>query len=399
MPPSKTKKKQKIYLNIASNSFKGIEFWRINILSKLTLAKMHSDHGEYDQATELYDSISDEIGSSETSYFGRRLLGAKTLLHIQKSEYDKANELIDKLVITAAKENNIRELMRLRIWKSRILLRSGDASSHEEARAMLLEALAFYKERNNNRYQTQCLEILARLDSCSGYPNDALNKITNMLNLAGQGKNERMAIRGELAKLVLNRKLGKSVTAKEIEELILRIQKVNAQPERVILARFTTGNYDEWHTDLKRLSPLSQSYVNDFFEDFHFIPNQSVDLEIDKNSSYVREKHLGEIPFHNKFTLMKLLCLLAETPGKEYSKEDLAREIWNQEYNPLRHDNNIYININRLRKLIEPNPRESRYVMNGSMGYYFNPSMKVNISSKIADVAPRTNTATQRPPV
>ena len=130
--------------------------------------------------------------------------------------------------------------------------------------------------------------------------------------------------------------------------------------------------------------------MNEFFDDFHFIPNQSVDIEIDRNSNYVREKHLGEIPFHNKFTLMKILLLLAETPGKEFSKEVLAKEIWDQEYNPLRHDNNIYININRLRKLLEPNPRESRYVMNGSKGYYFNPSMKVNISSRISDVAPRS---------
>ncbi len=67
----------------------------------------------------------------------------------------------------------------------------------------------------------------------------------------------------------------------------------------------------------------------------------------------------------------------------------MAKEIWGQEYNPLRHDNNIYININRLRKLIEPNPRESGYVINGSRGYYFNPEMKVNISTKIAQTAPR----------
>jgi DNA-binding response OmpR family regulator len=114
-----------------------------------------------------------------------------------------------------------------------------------------------------------------------------------------------------------------------------------------------------------------------------------MDMEIDQNSHYVREKHLGEIPFYNKFTLMRILCLLAETPGKEFSKEDLAREIWGQEYNPLRHDNNIYININRLRKLVEPNPRENRYIMNGPRGYYFNPSMKVNIHTKIAETSPR----------
>jgi len=158
----------------------------------------------------------------------------------------------------------------------------------------------------------------------------------------------------------------------------------------VILARFDYETYDEWSAELRQLDPHAQRFVNEFFDDFHFVPKQSVDLEIDRNSNYVREKHLGEIPFHNKFTLMKILLLLAETPGKEFSKEVLAKEVWGQDYNPLRHDNNIYININRLRKLLEPNPRESRYVMNGSKGYYFNPSMKVNISSRISDVAPRS---------
>jgi DNA-binding response OmpR family regulator len=189
--------------------------------------------------------------------------------------------------------------------------------------------------------------------------------------------------------MVLRRKLGKSSSNEQVDAALMRINRLNAEAERVILSRFSAESYDAWTTELARLDSNAQRYVNEFFEDFHFVPSQTTDVEIDQNSHYVREKHLGEIPFHNKFTLMKILCLLAETPGKEFSKEQLAKEIWGQEYNPLRHDNNIYININRLRKLIEPNPRESRYVMNGSRGYYFNPAMKVNISSKISDVAPR----------
>src|SRR5262249_24858664 len=155
-------------------------------------------------------------------------------------------------------------------------------------------------------------------------------------------------------------------------ELYPIINKLNAEAERTILARFQEDSYDSWAQELGQLSEHAQRFVNEFFEDFHFVPEQQLDMVIDTISHYVLEKHLGEIPCQNKFTLMRILLLLAELPGKEFSKEDLAQKIWGQEYNPLRHDNNIYININRLRKLVEPNPRESRYIMNGSRGYYFN---------------------------
>ncbi len=383
------KTKAKIYLELASNNFKGAAFVRINILSLLTLAELYTVLGQYSDAEQSYKRVEELVGSEENSYFGRRLLRGQALLAIKRGEFDVSNRLIDQLVLNAIKEKNSKEIMRLRLLKAEVLLRGGESLQHEEARAMLQEALAFYREQNVRRHQAVCLELLARLDSASGYPQDSLKKVEEMLGLAQEGGFERLVIRAHLAKLVLMRKLGNQIKTEELDRLMPMIEKLSASAERVALLRFKLEKYEEWTSELNRLDPHSQRFVNEFFEDFHFIPNQTVDLEIDRNSHYVREKHLGEIPFHNKFTLMKILLLLAETPGREFSKEQLAKEIWEQEYNPLRHDNNIYININRLRKLIEPNPRESRYVMNGSRGYYLNPAMKVNISSKIADVAPR----------
>lgn len=380
--------KAKIYLDLACSSADGVEFWRINVLSNLTLAELQTVVGEYDGAEAVYKKVSDLAGSDENSYYGRRVMRGQTLLAIKKGEFERANELIDRLVIVAVREKNQGETMRLRLLKAEVLLRTGEVAQHDEARAMLQEALAYFRERGVRRHQAACLELLARLDSRSGYPADSLKKVNDMLELAKDGSMERLQLRAELAKLVLKRKFGQNVTIDEIESTSRLINKLNAEAERTILARFDTP-YGEWSQLLIESEANRQRYVNEFFEDFHFIQDQSIDIEIDRNSHYVREKHLGEIPFHNKFTLMKILTLLAESPGKEYSKEQLANDIWEQDYNPLRHDNNIYININRLRKLIEPNPRESRYVMNGARGYYFNPAMKVNISSKISDVAPR----------
>jgi tetratricopeptide (TPR) repeat protein len=383
------KEKAVIYLDLARNNDQGMPFWRISILSSLTVAELYTVVGQYADADVAYQRVAKEVGSDENTYYGRRLLRGQTLLHIRKGEFEPANELIDRLVVVAVKERNQKDIMRLRLLKAEVLLRTGDAVQQDEARDMLQEALAYFRERAVRRHQAVALELLSRLDSRSGYPSDAQRKVEEMLEIARETSFERLVVRGTLAKLVLQRKLGTHVGPQQIELAETLINKLNAEPERVILSRFRIENYDIWIQELRKLDPHSRRYVNEFFEDFHFIPQQTTDLEIDRNSHYIREKHLGEIPFHNKFTLMRILCLLAETPGKEFSKEQLAKEIWGQEYNPLRHDNNIYININRLRKLIEPNPRESRYIMNGPRGYYFNPQMKVNISSKISDVAPR----------
>ena len=394
------KEKAKIYLELAThtkNSSQSTEFWRINVLSNLTLAELHTVLGEYNKAESLYKKVGEATGNDENSYYGRRVLRGQTLLAIKRGQFEQANELIDRLVIVAVREKNQGEIMRLRLLKAEVLLRNGEAAQHDEARAMLQEALAYFRERGVRRHQAVCLELLARLDSRSGYPADALKKVNEMLALAEESAFDRLIIRAELAQMVLQRKLGRSIGNEQIDTSLQHINRINAESERVILSRFSASSYDEWIGELSRLEVNFQRYVNEFFEDFHFVPNQITDVEIDQNSHYVREKHLGEIPFHNKFTLMRILCLLAETPGKEFSKEQLAKEIWGQEYNPLRHDNNIYININRLRKLIEPNPRESRYVMNGSRGYYFNPAMKVNISSKISDVAPRLQAKLRNP--
>ncbi|MEZ4814171.1 MAG: winged helix-turn-helix domain-containing protein [Bdellovibrionota bacterium] len=382
--------KAKIFLGLAADSgavAKGAS--RITLLSKMTLAELKTVVGKYERAGELYREILDLIGGQENSYFGRRMLRGKALLCIKRGDYDKANEIIDKLVVIAASENKEKELMRLRLLKAEVLLRTGESAQHEQASAMLQEALMYHQNISMNRHVAVCLELLGRLDSRMGYPAEAFRKAQEMSRVAKDASFERLYVRAKLIEFVLKRKLGESVPTAQLIELYPIINKLNAEAERSIVNRFQEESYDAWAQQLQQLSEHAQRFVNEFFEDFHFVPEQMLDMVIDPNSHYVREKHLGEIPFHNKFTLMRILLLLAEAPGTEFSKEDLAQKIWGQDYNPLRHDNNIYININRLRKLVEPNPRESRYIMNGSKGYYFNPLMKVDFSKKISDTSPR----------
>jgi len=103
------------------------------------------------------------------------------------------------------------------------------------------------------------------------------------------------------------------------------------------------------------------------------------DLIIDVPNRNVTENNLGIIPFKNCFLLIDILLLLSKEPGKIFSKEDLANLIWNEEYKPLIHDNKIYYNINRLRRMIEPINKNIKYILTSKNGYLLSSSAQVQI--------------------
>jgi tetratricopeptide (TPR) repeat protein len=120
---------------------------------------------------------------------------------------------------------------------------------------------------------------------------------------------------------------------------------------------------DEYYKRLQQLILMEVEDVND----------SSVDLYLDRHNRVIHEKALGVIDFKHRFVLLEILFLLAQTPGTYYNKEDLAKMIWKDEYNPLIHDKLIYTSISRLRKLIEPKGIKRQYILRGKDGYTFNP--------------------------
>lgn len=118
--------------------------------------------------------------------------------------------------------------------------------------------------------------------------------------------------------------------------------------------------------DYGRLRESFKSQVED-------VNDSSVDLYLDRHNRVIHEKTLGTIDFKHRFVLLEILFLLAKNPGGSFNKEDLAKSIWKDEYNPLIHDKLIYTSISRLRKLIEPKGGNRKYILRGKDGYTFNP--------------------------
>jgi tetratricopeptide (TPR) repeat protein len=107
------------------------------------------------------------------------------------------------------------------------------------------------------------------------------------------------------------------------------------------------------------------------------VEQQSLKLMIDRERKVVIEKTMGEIHFDRRFVLLEILYLVASEPGKIFTKEDLVSNIWRESYNPMVHDSKVYTSISRLRKLIEPDFKRPRYILNERDGYAFNPNVQL----------------------
>jgi tetratricopeptide (TPR) repeat protein/DNA-binding winged helix-turn-helix (wHTH) protein len=118
---------------------------------------------------------------------------------------------------------------------------------------------------------------------------------------------------------------------------------------------------------------------------------KSYDLELNLGTGALVEVRKGEIKFDGQFILRDLLRVFMEAsvarPGATLSKEDLVREVWAEDYRPQSHDNKIYVNIKRLRRLIEPDDGSTEYILRGKLGYYLNPNLRIAITPADADHA------------
>jgi tetratricopeptide (TPR) repeat protein len=141
------------------------------------------------------------------------------------------------------------------------------------------------------------------------------------------------------------------------------LKKMGEFSKALLLFGIALNSSDDYFKRLHQLIHMEVDDVND----------SSVDLYLDRHNRVIHEKSLGVIDFKHRFVLLEILFLLALNPGTYYNKEDLAKMIWKDEYNPLIHDKLIYTSISRLRKLIEPKGTKRQYILRGKDGYTFNP--------------------------
>lgn len=117
---------------------------------------------------------------------------------------------------------------------------------------------------------------------------------------------------------------------------------------------------------LRRLQTLNGETVAQSGDKLH-VENLSIDLV--KRKVLLNEAKLELTPKE-----FDLLVLLAQKPGRVYSRNDLLDKIWGYSFNGYEHTVNSH--INRLRAKIEPDINNPKYILTSwGVGYKFNDEL------------------------
>ena len=107
----------------------------------------------------------------------------------------------------------------------------------------------------------------------------------------------------------------------------------------------------------------------------------AVDLWVDVERGVVRTRESREVPIGKQFVLLNLLDVLCEAHGKGnptgVTKSEIIQRVWRESYSANAHDNKLYYNINRLRRLLEPDVGKPKYLLNWKEGYRLAPDLNV----------------------
>ncbi len=111
----------------------------------------------------------------------------------------------------------------------------------------------------------------------------------------------------------------------------------------------------------------------------------AVDLLIDSRKCEVRTRERKDLSLGKQYVLLGILEALTEAHHRDapdtergLAKAEIIERVWNEKYRPEAHDNKLYYNINRLRKLIEPDMKHPKYLLNWKEGYRLAPGLKVH---------------------
>lgn len=114
------------------------------------------------------------------------------------------------------------------------------------------------------------------------------------------------------------------------------------------------------------------------------LKSDAVDLMIDSPRAEIQTREGGTVSLGKQYVLLHILEALSKAheargDGADLglSKAEIIEKVWRERYRPAAHDNKLYYNINRLRKLIEPDMSQPKYLLNWREGYRLAPGLKI----------------------
>jgi tetratricopeptide (TPR) repeat protein len=352
------------------------------------LGKLHADRGDFESAIKYLNQASDLYFLSKN--YSQYLKCQNLLLRIyaereQADEINSTKEKIQDLVLKEGFELNSKTYYTLSTCACY-------KAQYENALDYAQKSLKLALAQDSKEDICNSIFLIALIYSFLGRYADALKEIYNLHVFFQVYDFKELKTSTQLLNARILRELGKyeealSITwqayeeAKELRNNIININFLGMlgviyfESGDKELARLYLNMANKM-VDAKnqvRLSHMIKSYLDKFGGE----NNQPYDIIFDETNHSIIEKKIGTIDFKNQFILLDLLKLFIVNQGTVYSKEFLVENVWKQPYDPLVHDNKIYVTIKRLRKLIEPDYDKPKYIFRAKNGYYFNKSIRV----------------------
>lgn len=365
------------------------------------LAKLHYDKSDLVQAETNFVKAYQCTERPRDTFSVLKILGFLIRIASEKLEVDKANTYIKEAELIVEELST-----QLGSLTAEYFYNVGTIKTYkgEFEQAKDNYELAYKRSKEENEPELLAKTLLALSVNCYNMENfeqslDYLNQLNQLLKII-----KKYYLSGAMflfsAKVLTEMEMyDKAVEHFGLATQVLQDKKCWNLYGYVLLgkgiAHKRSGNYDKAldyfmlaresidKVNFRRLSDLIEHEIED-------VNDNSVDLYLDRTNRKVKERTLGTIDFKHRFVLLEILFLLARNSGSYYDKEDLAKQIWKDEYNPLIHDKLIYTSVSRLRKLIEPkNERgdKRKYIIRGKDGYTFNPQTKIrfHMENKVED--------------
>lgn len=162
-------------------------------------------------------------------------------------------------------------------------------------------------------------------------------------------------------------------------------------------------NYSQayWHLDLieKAASGPEFGFLRrEIVAERIRLQQDAIDLLIDSRQCLIKTREGGQVSLRKQYVLLHILEALSQAHDRDgsdrergLSKSEIIKQVWNETYRPEAHDNKLYYNINRLRKLIEPDIKKPQYLLNCKEGYRLAPGLRIQFVGERAATSKELN--------
>lgn len=356
------------------------------------VAKLHSDRGDFENATKYLKEAAEGFFAAKAFDSYLKCLNLLLRIYAEREQFEEINqtkELLQDLFLKEGHPLDSKTYYTLHICS----LYKGQL---ELALEYAQKALSLALSKDNKEDICHAIFSIANTyaQPSIGKYTDALKEIYNLQVFFQVYHLPELKISAQLLNANILRQLKKY---EEAAEIVWKTYDDLKETKNLLLSTYLLGMlgsiyFEAGDKDLARmylnlasktvdpknhvrLSKMIKSYLEKMGGD----SQQAYDLVFSDDEHAVTEKKLGKIDFKNQFILLDLLKLFVQNQGTVYSKEYLVENVWRQSYDPIVHDNKIYVTIKRLRKMIEPDYEKPKYIFRAKNGYYMNKSARVLI--------------------